>query len=75
MCIRDRITTITAKYDSDIAYVWEKDPIKSLLDEGSVFKSSVTGKYYSFLQKMPNQNITMTKTDWSGCLLYTSRCV
>lgn len=59
-------TVITAKYDSDIAYVWGTDPIKSLLDQGCVFRSSVTGKYYSFLQKMPEQNITMTKTEWSG---------
>lgn len=58
--------TVTAKYDSDITYIWENDPIKSLLGEGYVFKSSVTGKYYSFLEKMPEQNITMTKTEWSG---------
>lgn len=58
--------TVTAKYDSDIAYVWETDPIKSMLDAGYVFKSSVTDDKYSFLQKMPNQNITMTKVLWSG---------
>lgn len=58
--------TVTAKYDSDITYVWETDPIKSLLAEGYVFKSSATGKCYSFLEKMPEQNITMTKTEWSG---------
>ena len=57
---------ITAKYDSDITYVWKTDPIKSLLDQGYVFKSSVTDKYYSFLEKMPGQDITMTKTYWSG---------
>ena len=57
---------ITAKFDSDISYVWETDPIKSLLDAGYVFKSSVTDKYYSFLEKMPGQDITMTKTEWSG---------
>ena len=58
--------TITAKYDSDITSVWKTDPIKSLLSQGYVFKSSVTEKYYSFLEKMPGQNITMTKTQWSG---------
>lgn len=58
--------TITAKYDSDITSVWKTDPIKSLLNQGYVFKSSVTGKYYSFLEKMPGQDITMTKTQWSG---------
>lgn len=58
--------TVTAKYDSDITYVWKNDPIKALLNQGYVFKSSITGKYYSFLEKMPGQDITMTKTLWSG---------
>ena len=58
--------TIKAKYDSDITYVWETDPIKSLLDDGYVFRSSVTDKYYSFLEKMPGQDITMTKKKWNG---------
>ena len=61
------ITTIEAKYDSDIAYVWKSGIVKQqYLDKGYVFKSSVTQKYYSFLQKMPNQDITMTATKWSG---------
>lgn len=64
------ITTVEAKYDSDIAYVWETDPIKAKLDAGYVFQSSVTGKYYSFLQKMPNQDITMTEKKWSGSTYY-----
>ena len=58
--------TVTAKYDSDITYVWKNDPIKALLAQGYVFKSSITSKYYSFLEKMPGQDITMTKTLWSG---------
>ena len=58
--------TITRKYDSDIADVWNTDPIKSLLGDGVVFQSSVTGEKYSFLQKMPSQDITMTKIQWSG---------
>lgn len=58
--------TVKAKYDSDITYVWKNDPIRALLDQGYVFKSSITGKYYSFLEKMPGQDITMTKTLWSG---------
>lgn len=58
--------TVTAKYDSDITHVWETDPIKSMLDSGYVFQSSVTGKYYSFLEKMPEQDITLTATLWSG---------
>ena len=64
------ITTVEAKYDSDIAYVWETNPIKAKLDAGYVFESSVTGKYYSFLQKMPNQDITMTEKKWSGSTYY-----
>lgn len=58
--------TVTAKYDSDITYVWETDPIKTMLADGYVFKSSVTDKYYSFLEKMPEQDITLTATSWSG---------
>ena len=65
-CYKTSDLTITAKYDSDITSVWKTDPIKSLLDQGYVFKSSVTDKYYSFLEKMPGQDITMTKTQWSG---------
>lgn len=65
-CYKTSDLTITAKYDSDITSVWRTDPIKSLLNQGYVFQSSVTDKYYSFLEKMPGQNITMTKTLWSG---------
>lgn len=65
-CYSNASYTMTAKYDSDITYVWKNDPIKALLDQGYVFKSSITDKYYSFLEKMPGQDITMTKTLWSG---------
>lgn len=65
-CYSNASYTVTAKYDSDITYVWKNDPIRALLDQGYVFKSSITDKYYSFLEKMPGQNITMTKTLWSG---------
>lgn len=58
--------SITAKYDADISYVWQTDPIKSMLDQGYVFQSSRTQKYYSFLEKMPEYNVTMTATQWSG---------
>ena len=58
--------TVTRKYDADITDVWKNDPIKTLLNQGYVFKSSVTGKYYSFLEKMPGRDITMTWTQWSG---------
>lgn len=65
-CYSNASYTVTAKYDSDITYVWKNDPIKALLEQGYVFKSSITEKYYSFLEKMPGQDITMTKTLWSG---------
>lgn len=65
-CYKNSDLTITAKYDSDITSVWNEDPIKSLLDQGYVFQSSVTDDYYSFLEKMPGQNVTMKKTLWSG---------
>lgn len=65
-CYSNASYTVTAKYDSDITYVWKNDPIRALLDDGYVFKSSITDKYYSFLEKMPGQDITMTKTLWSG---------
>ncbi len=65
-CYSNASYTVTAKYDSDITYVWKNDPIRALLDQGYVFKSSITDKYYSFLEKMPGQDITMTKTLWSG---------
>lgn len=57
---------VTAKYGSDISHIWEETPIQELLTEGYVFQSSVTNKYYSFLEKMPEQDITMTKIQWSG---------
>lgn len=65
-CYSNASYTVTAKYDSDITYVWKNDPIRALLDDGYVFKSSITDMYYSFLEKMPGQDITMTKTLWSG---------
>lgn len=65
------ITTVTKKYDSDITSIWSEDPIKSLLDDGYVFQSSVTKDYYSFLEKMPGQDITMTQSSFDGYNKYT----
>ena len=67
---RNNTSAVKAKYDSDIANVWKSGIVKQYLDKGYVFKSSVTQKYYSFLQKMPNQDITMTATKWSGSTHY-----
>ena len=57
---------VTAKYDADITSVWQANPVKSMLDDGYVFESNVTGYKYSFLEKMPEQNITLTALKWSG---------
>ncbi len=64
-CYKSIAYSVTAKYDSDITHVWQNDPIKSMLDRYYVFKSSITSKYYSFLEKMPGYSLTMTATDWS----------
>ena len=60
------IYTDNLKYDSNITHIWTNGDIKSLIDSGFVFKSSVTGSYYSFLEKMPGYNLTLTSTQWSG---------
>ena len=54
------------KYDSNITHIWTSGDVKSLLDSGFVFESSVTGSYYSFLEKMPGYDLTLTSTQWSG---------
>lgn len=60
---------INAKYDADITNVWNDSIIKTdYLDNGYVWKSSATNNYYSFLEKMPGQDLTMTATSWSGDL-------
>jgi len=62
---------ITQKYDSEITAVWESDPIKSFLDDGYIFQSNITDNYYTFLERMPGQNITMTRSSFDGNTLYT----
>ena len=71
-CYSNSITSITKKYDADISKVWETDPIQSKLNQGYVFNSSVTGKNYSFLQKMPGQDMTLTEY-YYGTSGYTYR--
>ncbi|MBE6977155.1 MAG: hypothetical protein E7438_00730 [Ruminococcaceae bacterium] len=53
---------VEAKYDADIKAVWDTDPVKTVGNNGFVFQSSITGDYYTFLEKMPGSNITMTKS-------------
>ncbi len=61
----------SAKYDSDISYIWTQGLIYDYLQRGYVYQSSATEKYYSFLEKMPEQDIQMEATDWSDGNLYT----
>ena len=68
------ILTLTAKYDSDITNTWEQGTIKTYLDNGYVFVSSITGDYYTFLERMPavpKQGLTMTAMKLSGDYTYT----
>lgn len=62
---------VTEKYDANIADVWERNPVKGVVDAGYVFRSSITGQYYSFLEKMPGKDITMTKSSFGGYERYT----
>ena len=57
---------VKAKYDADITSVWEADPVKSVIDGGDAFESSLTGYKYSFLEKMTGQDITLTQYNYSG---------
>ena len=56
------VKVLTAKYDSDIMDEW---PVEGY-EEGYVWQSSATEKYYSVLEKMPGQDLTLTATEWSG---------
>ena len=60
------IYTHTYKYDENVAAVWNVPAIATLSAAGNVWKSSVTGSYYTFLEKMPGYNLTLTATSWSG---------
>ncbi|MCQ2354925.1 MAG: InlB B-repeat-containing protein [Clostridia bacterium] len=64
------VKIITAKYDADLAEYW---PI--IGNDGNVYtrqmwQSSVTGDKYVFLQKMPDNNITMTAFSRTGTTVY-----
>ncbi len=53
---------VSAKYEADIAYIWETSPIKEWRDSTCVFASSDTGNWYSFLLQMPGGS-SKTGTD------------
>lgn len=61
---------ITRKYDAVLSDVWTEDPVKSVLADGYVFQSSITDAYYSFLEKVPGQDVTMTKASFNGNTTY-----
>ena len=52
---------VTAKYDADITNAWNNNPVKAVIEGGSVLQSNITGDYYSFLEKMPGYDMTLTK--------------
>ena len=60
------IYTITAKYDSDISRIWSDAAIMEYSNEGYVWQSSKTEKFYSFLQKMPGYDLVLSSTKWEG---------
>ena len=64
---------IKAKYDSDISYVWENDPIKSLIAQKYVFLTSFSDFHSGtvYIQKMMGQNITLRPEKWNNTSLKT----
>ena len=63
---KNPIYIVNRKYDADISDVWSNQTIVEWSSKGYVWKSSLTDKYYSFLQKMPEQDVIMTATQWEG---------
>ena len=61
-----KVFSITAKYESDISHIWEEGKIHEYLDDGYVWQSNLTEKYYSFLQQMPGYDLVLTATKWDG---------
>ena len=53
------IKTVTQKYDSDISAIWSDPTIVAQMNQGYVWKSSLSSHKYTFLQKMPLQDVTM----------------
>lgn len=51
---------VNRKYDADLTDVWTNNPVKGVIAGGRLFQSSKTYDYYSFLEKMPGYDLTMT---------------
>lgn len=60
------VKVVTLKYDANITDIWPIVDDNSVTYDGNSWQSSVTSKYYTFLEKMPNQDITLTDSGKSG---------
>ncbi len=60
------VKVVTLKYDSNITDIWPIVDDNGVTYDGNSWQSSVTSKYYTFLEKMPNQDITLTDSGKSG---------
>ena len=66
---RDNVVkVVTKKYDADITDIWPIVDDHNKNYKGYDWESSVTGKLYAFLEKMPGQDITMTEDGNTGTL-------
>lgn len=59
-CYEYEGVSATRKYDADIKDLWELDFVKEYSEAGYLWKSSKTENYYSFLEKMPGYDVTLT---------------
>ena len=60
------VKVVTQKYDSDISKIWPIVDANGTSHTGYVWESSITGDYYSILYKMPGNNVTMERYQFSG---------
>lgn len=60
------IKLLTLKYDADIAHIWPIVDDHGTAHTTSWWKSSATNSYYTILEKMPGQNLTLTEEATSG---------
>lgn len=60
------VKTVTRKYDADITDIWPIVDDNGVTYDGNSWQSSVTEDYYTFLEKMPNQDIILTDSGKSG---------
>ena len=60
------VKIVERKYDANITDIWPIVDDNGVSYDGNSWQSSVTSKYYTFLEKMPNQDITLTDSGKSG---------